>query len=158
MRQLTRQLTLRLQEFRTADRGSILPLTLAFFALALTVILLASLAASLYLERKKLFTLADGASLVAAESFSLDSLQLGGDGTARPLLNDTEVRAAALGYLQRLAPSEAEFWQLEYAGTPDGLSAVVELSGYWRPDIITFFVPEGVKITVIAKARSIFSY
>jgi hypothetical protein len=110
------------------------------------------------LERKKLFTLADGASLVAAESFSLDSLQPAGDGTVRPLLSDTEVRAAALAYLQRLSPAEADFWQLEYAGTPDGLSAVVELSGYWRPNIVTFFVPEGVKITVTAKARSIFSY
>ncbi|MDO9591011.1 MAG: pilus assembly protein TadG-related protein, partial [Microcella sp.] len=51
------------------DRGSILPLIAGFGALALAVVLLVSAATSLYLDRTRLFTLADGAALAAAESF-----------------------------------------------------------------------------------------
>ena len=53
------------------EDGSTLPLIIFYAALSLALILLVVAATSLYLERKRLFTLADGASLVGAESFSL---------------------------------------------------------------------------------------
>ena len=46
------------------EDGSTLLLTIFYAALALVLILLVVAATSLYLERKRLYTLADGASLV----------------------------------------------------------------------------------------------
>ena len=48
-----------------ADEGSTLPLVIFFGFLGLLVVLLVTAATSLYLEKKRLFTLADGAALVA---------------------------------------------------------------------------------------------
>ncbi len=56
---------------RRDDRGSILPLVILYGILALALVLIVTAATSLYLEKKRLFTLADGAALVGAESFSL---------------------------------------------------------------------------------------
>lgn len=66
------------------DRGSILPLVAGFGTLALAVVLLVSAATSLYLERTRLYTLADGAALAAAESFDLASVRPTAEGTLRP--------------------------------------------------------------------------
>ena len=56
------------------DRGSTLPLIIGYAGLALVVVLLVTAATALYLERARLFTLADGAALVGAESFDLDDV------------------------------------------------------------------------------------
>ena len=56
------------------DEGSILPLTIFYGVLSLVLILLVVAATSLYIERKRLFTLADGAALVGAEAFPLDAV------------------------------------------------------------------------------------
>ncbi|RII87142.1 hypothetical protein DZF98_16065, partial [Clavibacter californiensis] len=61
------------------DEGSILPLVIASCALGLAVILMVSAASSLYLERARLFSLADAAALAGAESFDVDG---GGGGAA----------------------------------------------------------------------------
>ena len=55
------------------EDGSILPLIFGFFAIALAVVLIVTAATSLYLERSRLYTLADGAALAGADSFALDT-------------------------------------------------------------------------------------
>ena len=137
------------------DDGSILPLTVFFGLLSLVLILVAVAATSLYLERKRLFTLADGAALAGAESFELSQVGAGAAGH-RPQLTSPQV-AAAVG--EHLAAHPDDFTDLAVvrAATEDGRSATVTLSATWKPPMLTLFVPEGVRIEVTAVARSVFS-
>jgi len=138
------------------NRGSILPLTIFYAFLSLVLILLVVATTSLYLERKRLFTLADGAALVGAEAFELDSVTLTPDGP-RATLESADVARAAADYLATVPTSGLESLTLERAETVDGRSATVALSAYWRPPLVTALVPEGIRIEVTAVARSVFS-
>jgi hypothetical protein len=80
------------------DEGSILPQICFYTGLALLVTLIVASATSLYLERKRLFTLADGAALVGAESFTLADVAVTPSGP-RIELDPAEVRAAVRSYL-----------------------------------------------------------
>lgn len=133
-----------------------LPLTIFYGFLSTVLILLVVAATSLYLERKRLFTVADGAALVAAEAFELDDVILTADGP-RATLNSEDVAAAAAGYLETAPTARFESLTLERAETVDGRSATVQLSAYWRPPLLTALIPEGLRIDVTAVARSVFS-
>ncbi|QEO10461.1 pilus assembly protein TadG-related protein [Protaetiibacter larvae] len=137
------------------DEGSILPLTIFFGFLALAVVLVVTAATSLYLEKKRLFTLADGAALVGAEAFELDAVALTPSGP-RPLLTDEEVSAAVAAYLDGNPTPEFEELAVDAAFTPDGRSATVTVSSTWRPPVVTVFVPDGIRIDATATARSVF--
>ena len=80
------------------EDGSILPLICFYSALALLVTLLVASATSLYLERKRLFTLADGAALVGAESFDLSDVSVTPHGP-RVELQPAQIRLAVRSYL-----------------------------------------------------------
>ena len=138
-----------------SDDGSILPLTACFGALALVLVLLVTAATSLYLERKRLFSLADAAAVSAAESFALAEVQLTAEGP-RPVLWDAEVRSAALDILGRMPVDGFEALRLTEATTPDGRSASITLTSRWRPPVVTLFLPEGIPIEVTSVARSVF--
>ncbi len=137
----------------TTDRGSILPLTAFFGFLSLVLIVVVTAATSLYLERTRLFTLADGAALVGAEAFDLEQVARGGDGY-HPTLKTVDVAQAAADYLAA-QPTRIEQLRLERASTPDGISAEVTLSGYWRPPLLTLVLPEGLRLEVTSTARSV---
>lgn len=139
----------------TDETGSTLLLTIFFGFLSLVLILLVVAATSLYLERKRLFTLADGAALVGAEAFDLDSVAMTPDGP-RPLLETSDVTRAVSGYLAAV-PHSFENLAVERAETIDGRSATVQLSADWRPPVVSLLVPEGIRIDVTAVARSVFS-
>ena len=143
-----------LTRMRDDDSGSILPLIAGYVALGLVVVLLVSAATSLYLERKRLFTLADGAALVGAESFELDDVR-GPDGELRPRLDDASVQRAVVAYLAEAPTDEFTELRLVAARTVDGVSAEVTLEALWRPPVVTLFVPEGLVIDVTATARSV---
>ena len=142
-------------ELRRDETGSILPLTIFFGFLALVLVLLVVAASSLYLERKRLFTLADGAALVGAESFDLASVQQSAGGV-RPLLESADVADAVSGYIAGSAGSRFESLEVVRAESVDGRSATVELAAYWRPPVLSLLVPEGLRIEVTAVARSVF--
>lgn len=136
------------------DDGSILPLIAVFAALGLAVILVVAAATSLYVERKRLFTIADGAALAGAEAFPLDQVDDGGaDPTRR--LEEARVEDAIRDYVAAAPGAVPEALAVEDAGAGDGRSATVTLSAYWRPPIITAFAPEGVRIEVTAVARAV---
>lgn len=139
-----------------SDEGSILLLTIFYAALALLVVLVVVGASSLYLERTTLFTLADGAALESAESFSLDDVELV-DSAVVPRLDPSAVDTAVERYLAD-TPSSAEFADLTVveATTPDGRSSTVTLSATWRPAILSLIVPTGFPIEVTSVARSAF--
>jgi uncharacterized membrane protein len=139
-----------------SDEGSTLLLTIFFSALCLTLILLVVAATSLYLERKRLFTLADGASLVGAESFALTDVTRTASGY-RPTLTSPEVAASVSAYLADNPADSFTDLRVVRAVSVDGRSATVELSAYWAPPILTMFVPKGLRIEVTSVARSVFS-
>jgi len=138
------------------DRGSTLPLIIGYAGLALVVVLLVTAATALYLERARLFTLADGAALVGAESFDLDDVTVRDGDVLRPRLTDARVREDVSAYLAAAPADSFAALALESATTPDGLSARVTLSSYWRPPMLTLFAPEGLRLEVTATARSVF--
>ena len=136
------------------DGGSTLPLTVFYSMLCLVLVLLVVSATSLYLERKRLFTLADGAALVGAEAFDLADVSVA-SGELRATLATDDVAAAVDGYLAAV-PSRFEGLAVERAESVDGRSATVQLSAYWVPPVLSLFVPEGIRIEVTAVARSVF--
>jgi Putative Flp pilus-assembly TadE/G-like len=138
-----------------SDDGSILPLTACFGALALVLVLLVTAATSLYLERKRLFTLADAAALSAAESFALADVELTPEGP-RPVLLPGTVREAAADFVGRMPAGGLEDLRIVEATTTDGRSATVTLSSRWRPPVLTLFLPDGVAVEVTSVARSVF--
>ena len=136
------------------DEGSTLLLTIFYGFLSLVLVLLVVAASSLYLERKRLFTLADGAALVGAESFELSDVTVTPSGP-RVQLQSADVAAAVSAYVAS-TPSDFESLRIDRALTVDGRSATVQLSAYWRPPIVSLLVPEGIPIEVTAVARSVF--
>lgn len=137
------------------DDGSTLPLVAGFGALALALVLVVAAASSLYLERKRLFTLADGAALVGAEAFELaDVAVIAG----RPAveLDPADVHRDVTTFLADHPHRGFEGLVLEHATTPDGDSARVTLSAIWRPPVVTVFFPDGVRIEATATARAVF--
>lgn len=138
------------------DRGSTLPLTIFYGFMSLVLVVLVVAATSLYLERKRLFVLADGAALVGAEAFALDDVTATATGW-RPTLETPDVAAAVSAYVSAAPMAEFEALAIEQAESIDGRSATVSLSAYWRPPVLTLFIPEGIRIDVTAVARSVFS-
>jgi uncharacterized membrane protein len=137
------------------EQGSTLPLVAGFGALALALVLVATAASSLYLERKQLFTLADGAALVGAEAFDLADVSLA-DGRPAVRLDPAAVHRDVASFLATTPNGGFEQLVLEEATTRDGESATVTLSAVWRPPIVTVFFPEGVRIETTATARAVF--
>lgn len=137
------------------DEGSILPLICFYAALALAVTLVVASATSLYLERKRLFTLADGAALVGAESFDLTAVAVTGHGP-RVVLQPAQVHAAVRAYIAGNPIGAFESLRLEQATTADGRSATVTVSAIWRPPVVTVFVPEGLRVDATAVSRTVF--
>jgi uncharacterized membrane protein len=138
------------------DEGSTLPLVIFYAALSLAIILLVVAITSLYLERKRLFTLADGASLVGAESFDLSTVRMTKAGE-RPVLTSGDVSSAVKAYLRDNGSSEFTNLRVIRAVSVDGKSATVELSAYWTPPVLSLLAPKGFPIGVTSVARSVFS-
>jgi hypothetical protein len=136
------------------ERGSTLLLTIFYCFLGLSIVLVVVSATTLYLERKRLFTVADGAALAAAEAWALESVQVDGDRLSIEL-DDTEVRRAAADYLGQAA-SDLDDVELVRAASDDGRSATVTLRSVWRAPIHTELVPLAVPIEVTVTARSVF--
>jgi hypothetical protein len=137
------------------EDGSTLPLIAFFAALSLALILLVVSATSLYLERKRLYTLADGASLVGAEAFDIDGAP--GPRSPIPTLKSKDVAAAVSSYLHGNPSDEFTALHVDRAVSTDGRSATVELSCYWSPPILSLLAPKGFRINVTSIARSVFS-
>lgn len=138
------------------ERGSALVLTIFYAFLSLVLIFLVVAATSLYLERKRLFTLADGAALVGAESYDLTDVELTPRGY-RPKLTAVKVASAVHDYVGSRQGDEFNNLRIEEATTNDSASSTVSLSAYWKPPFVSLLVPEGVRIDVTATARSVFS-
>lgn len=137
------------------DTGSILPLVIFYAFLCLVLVLLVSAVTSLYLERERLYAVADGAALAGAESYDLESVAVV-DGHPRPTLESPAVRAAVTEFLSTAVADGFDALEVEQAGSADGRSAVVRLSAVWHPPVVSVLVPAGIRIGVTSTARSVF--
>ena len=137
------------------EDGSVLLLAIFSGLLCLLVILGVTVATSLYIERKRLFTLADGAATSAAEAFTLDDVSLA---TGKPAvrLADSRVTVEATDYLATATQPGSLPVGLVSAKSNDGRSATVVVAGSWKPPIISMFFPQGLQLTVSATARTVF--
>ena len=140
--------------FARDESGSTLLLTIGYCALGLAIILVVASATTLYLERKRLFTVADGAALAAAEAWELESVHIDGDRLALEL-TDAEVRRTAGEFLAG-AVTDLDDVVLVRATSADGRSATVTLRSVWRAPISTDLIPVDVPIEVTVTARSVF--
>ena len=149
----------------STDEGSTMILIIFGALLALVLVLGVAAATSLYLERKRLFTLADGAALAAAESFDLSAVTIenvdsptgsAGASRVRPVLTDGGVTLAAQRYLASANVAHVDDVVLARSQTRDGRSATIELTTYWRPPVVSLLLPQGIQIDVESTARSFF--
>ncbi|MGV8877295.1 MAG: Tad domain-containing protein [Rhodoglobus sp.] len=138
------------------EQGSAMLLTIFYAFLSLVLIFLVVAATSLYLERKRLFTLADGAALVGAESYELTDVLLTSNGY-RPRLSAEKIAAAVSDYVDARQGSGFTDLHIDEATTYDSASSTVSLSAHWKPPFVSLLVPDGIRIDVTATARSVFS-
>jgi len=137
------------------EEGSTLPLIIFYGFLSMVLVLLVIAATSLYLERKRLFTLADGAALVGAEAFDLEQVTRE-DGAVELHLQSADVASAVSDYVEQSPGVDFDSLRIENAESVDGRSATVALSAAWKPPVLTLVLPEGIRIEVTAVARSVF--
>jgi hypothetical protein len=138
----------------TDEEGSSLILIIFAGLIGLAVIVGTMAATSLYIERKRLFTVADGAALAAAEAFNLDDVYVV-DGRATITLSNSAVLAETQNYL-RIIPAPDSFGvSVVSAVSKDGRSATVNLQKRWHPPVVSLFMPEGMNLDVSATARTV---
>jgi uncharacterized membrane protein len=128
---------------------------LGYVALALLVTTVVIGISAVYLEHKRLLSLADGASLAAADSYTLGEVAAQG-GSPSAVLNPARVRNVAADFVAR-SPASERFDDLAVAGatgTPDGSTAVVVLTAAVHPPVVNFLVPAGIPIEATSTARS----
>lgn len=140
--------------FAGDEHGSTLLLTIFYCFLGISIVLAVASATTLYLERKRLFTIADGAALAGAEAWALDSVRVDGDRLAIEL-DDGDVQRAAAEYLADAA-SDLDDVVLVRAASDDGRSATVTLRSVWQAPIHSELMPVAVPIEVTVTARSVF--
>jgi hypothetical protein len=136
------------------EEGSSLILIIFAGLIGLVVIIGTVAVTSLYIERKRLFTVADGAALVSAEAFKLDDVQVI-DGQAHIALSDSAVMEQASHYLSIIPEQDSRGVQIVSARTPDGVSSEVVLRKTWHPPVVSMLMPSGIDITVSAIARTV---
>ncbi|HJW00801.1 MAG TPA: pilus assembly protein TadG-related protein [Arthrobacter sp.] len=130
-------------------------LIIGYVLLALLVTTVVVGISSVYLEHKRLLSLADGASLAAADSFTLGDVGSGG-GSPSAILGSERVRNVSRDFISR-NPAAHRFDRLDVTsatGSPDGSTAVVVLTAAVHPPVVNFLVPDGIRIEAFSTARS----
>ena len=139
---------------KTQEEGQIAVLIIGFVVLALLLATVVMAVSAVYLEHKKLLSLADGAALAAAGSFVVADLGAG----SRPGLSlvDERVRAGAASYLATSgASSRHDRLTLDgRTGSEPGGTAVVVVTAVAHPPVISFLLPDGILVEARSVARS----
>lgn len=135
------------------EDGSTLVLTIGFAALAIALIIAVTAATSLLIERRRLFTVADGAALAAAEAFALEQVRFDG-AAATPALTDAAVERAAADWTSAAGAGLADL-RVDGASADDR-SATVTVSSAWRPPVVSLFLPAGLRLDATSTARAVF--
>lgn len=140
---------------RDDEDGQVSVLIIGYLLVSLLVVTVVMAVSAVYIEHKKLLSVADGAALAAADSFSID-VASGTPGVPLPSLSRTAVQASASAYVLRIGAS-GRFNALSIdpaTGAPDGRTARVILTAVVHPPVVSIVVPAGIPITAVADARS----
>ena len=139
------------------ERGTITVYVLGLAVVAMMLIAGTVAVTSAHLARMRLLDVADGAALSAANALDAAAYQQG-VGDAVPLSN-ASVRERAAAYVGSVRPPTGVVaWRLGAAtGTPDGRTAVVDLTGEAELPMVGGMLRElgvGITIHVTSSARS----
>ncbi|MHA7168110.1 hypothetical protein ACX801_08100 [Arthrobacter bambusae] len=137
------------------EAGHLMVLTIGYVVIALLLATVVAAASAIYIEHKKLLSMADGASVAAADSYSLGQVDSSGE-TPSAVLNSGRVRSVTESYLSHNG-AHSRFDQLAVApgtGSPDSTTAEVVLSAVAHPPVVSFLLPGGVPIEARSTARS----
>ncbi|UVJ38292.1 pilus assembly protein TadG-related protein [Arthrobacter sp. CJ23] len=130
-------------------------LIVGFVLIALLLATVVTAVSAVYIEHKKLLSMADGASVAAADSYTLGQLE-GAAGEPSALLNGERVRNVTQSYLTSNS-AYSRFDRLAIAagtGSPDNATAEVVLSAVAHPPVVSFLLPDGILIDARSTARS----
>ena len=144
-----RALGRRVREAASGDEGSILPLILGYALLAITLVLVAANATSLYLDQRRLDAVADAAAVAGADAFTVDFA----NEPPVAVLTDEAVREQAALMVQA-APYAST---LVAASAPGGGAARVTVTSTWHPIVFALFIPDGVRLESTATTRVAFN-
>ncbi len=136
------------------ESGQVMILVIGYVILTLMVLTVVMAISAVYLEHKKLLSVADSASLAASDNFGVGEVQDGTSGPA-PALTNTSVQAATAKYMSDTGAA-AQFNNLSISGqtgAPEGRTARVVLTAVVHPPIVNYLVPAGIDIVVVSEAR-----
>lgn len=137
------------------ERGSVSVLILGLTMVAAVLIAGTVAVTSAHLSRMRLLDVADGAALRAANALD-DAAYREGVGTAVPLSN-ASVRQRAAEYVgSRPRPGSVLQWRLgPGTGTPDGVTAVVDLTGEAELPLVGGVLRSlGVSVTISVRSEA----
>ena len=137
------------------EAGHLMVLTIGYVVIALLLATVVAAVSAVYIEHKKLLSMADGASLAAADSFALGHVD-GGAERPSAVLSSERVRGVTESYLSQNG-AHSRFDQLAIGrdtGSPDNTTAEVVLSAVAHPPVVSFLLPDGVLIEARSTARS----
>ena len=117
---------------RGTDTGQISVLLVGLVAVALSIVLGVLGATSVQLGRIHLLDAADAAALDASDALAEQRAYAEGLGPGVPVTDATVAQAATEHLAARALPGRLSGWAVSSAGTPDGRTAVVTLTGTAR--------------------------
>lgn len=146
---------------RRDDDGQIMLLSIFYGLLALALVLVVVSVSAIYLERKRLLSLADAVAADAADAIDEDTY-FTTDRTETPSLplTDASVQQEAARYLDAAPSGVVDFEGLAIVaptGSPDGTTAQVSLSAVVRPPLVTWVLApwqDGFVVTVTTSAEA----
>ncbi|MFK0005700.1 pilus assembly protein TadG-related protein [Paenarthrobacter sp. NPDC090520] len=136
------------------EAGQITVLTIGFILLALLLASVVMAVSAVYVEHQRLLSMADGAALAAADTFRPEDI--GAREVPGAFLVDERVVAAAGAYLIDI-DAYASHDRLSVApgtGSFAGGTAVVVLTAVAHPPVVSFLLPEGIRVEARSTSRS----
>ncbi|HKU31724.1 MAG TPA: pilus assembly protein TadG-related protein [Arthrobacter sp.] len=130
-------------------------LIIGYVVIALLLAVVVAAASAVYIEHKKLLSVADAASVAAADSYALGEVA-GGAGTPSAVLKSERVRGVVESYLARDG-THSRFDRLaigDGTGSPESATAEVVLKAVAHPPVVGFFMPEGIVVEARSTARA----
>jgi hypothetical protein len=129
-------------------------LIVGFVLLALLLASVVMAASAIYLEHKKLLSLADGAALAAADSYVVSDIE-GSSAPSASLVDERVLGAVGLYLGSSDAFSKHDHLAIAPGtGSSPGGTAVVVLSAIAHPPLVNFLLPGGIAVEARSTARS----